>query len=111
MLRATPEIYKFRASPALVEGLKTVMADPAMKEALKALDSLARPRGIPAFAPGTPHDTTIAHTYCEMAGVNTALIFLQSLCYAKDENAPADEVEDEEEFSHAVDLKPLPKHQ
>lgn len=115
MLRSTPEIDRFRKSATLVEGLKVLLEDPTLRRALEAVASVAQPRGIPAFTPGTPHDTTIAHTYCEMAGVNTALIYLRSLAFQADELAPADEpvVADEEEYEHILppSLRERPKPQ
>jgi hypothetical protein len=114
MLRTTAEVERFRKSAALVAALQPLLADPTMVKALEAVASIAQPRSVPPFTPGTPHDTTIAHSFCEMAGVNTALIYLRSLAYQIDDTAPSDEMAaEEEEYSHTLPelLRERPKKQ
>lgn len=79
------------------------MVDPSMVQAMEALDSLARIRSLPLFAPGTPHDTTIAHDACERSGVNATLTYLRSMCFSMDEKSPIEEgLELEAEYEHAI---------
>lgn len=106
MLRITPEIRQFRASKTLVEALKEDLERPGIRAALKAVASIAQPRSVPAFQAGTAHDTTIAHDYCEMVGVNTFLLVLDSLKYNSAEASPLDQSATEPEpFEDA-----LPEH-
>lgn len=87
----------------MVQALRLLLEDPAMVHALTAVDTLARPRSIPPFNPGTPHDTTIAHEFCERAGVNTTLTYLRAMCYGADEKTPFDPQDAEETpFQHAI---------
>jgi hypothetical protein len=96
MLILTPEILAFRASESLRAGLAQELQGPAIQAAIKALDTLARPRSIPDPQPGVPHDTTIAHRYCECVGASNVLRALRSMTYSAEDRAP-DEADSEEE--------------
>lgn len=75
----TPEILRFCQQPNLRDGLNTLLQDPTMVLALKALSTLGTPREIPVHVPGVHHDTVIAHQYHRQLGVNAVLKMLEKM--------------------------------
>lgn len=98
----TPEIAEFRRQSILRDKLATLLEDPTMKLAIKAVLSMGVPRAVPQQVPGVHHDTTIAHTFYNHLGVVKAMNALQFLTTdggrLGDQQGP-----DEDEFVHGID--------
>lgn len=102
MRQYSAEVLAFRSSATLVDALKAELQLPGISAALKALDTMARPTGLPAIEPGVPYDTTIAHEFCALNGINFTLKALRSMAYRKDELSPLDEEAEPSEFEDQI---------
>lgn len=80
---SSPEIQKFRTSELLTQGLKTLLSDPTLQQALQAIRVAATPATLPEPMPGVHYDTVIAHHFHTQMGVHRTLATLEMMCFSK----------------------------
>lgn len=100
-----PAVAQFRASEALTEGLRTLLADPTMISAISRLRSAITPSQQPQMRPGVHIDTLLAHEFQRLLGAQEILTTLEGMTHFQLDAPPV--TEEDEDFAHTLTpLKP-----
>lgn len=78
-LPETAAYIRFREQEGAVQRLGQLLEEPVLREALKILDDIARPRGLPDIQPGVHPDTTVAHHFHLLLGAQKVMQALKKL--------------------------------
>ncbi len=88
----------FRNSEPLRVELADLLSNPTMVMALSAIRERSRPRNLPDPMPGSHPDTTVAHRFYQLLGINEALDMLHQLTEKPAPQDNQDELESQPYF-------------